>query len=250
MEINNIYCKDCIKGMKELPDDSVTISVTSPPYLAGNDIDAGVKSKYQGFNDNLGEEEYYNLIKDSLTEAIRVTKYYVFLNFQILSGTKNVWNRIMWDFRHNIKEYFIWAKTHSPPSICEGVVSSGFEFIICFTKPELAKNRKFDYHFWNNRKKNAKTVRNVFIKPQFRSNKNTIHRAQFDTWLPEFFIKHFTKEGDLVLDYFSGLGTTAKVAKQMGRNYLGFDLVQKYVDFSKKELENINFKGEGLEKWF
>jgi len=242
-EINKIIQGDCRTEMKKLSGDSVDICICSPPYLAGTDISTGKKSKYEGYDDSGSVEDYYKLIKESLTEAIRVTKYYVFWNFQILSKTKKVWQRILWEFRDNIKEYFIWAKSHSQPAICEGVVSSGFEFIICFTKPEYATKRRFERYFFSNRTKGAPVVSNTIIAPP-NFNTNAQHLAQFPAWLPRYFIKNFSKEGDIILDCFAGLSTTLKVAKQMGRNYLGFELIEKYVEMGNKGLEQ-----EGLGKW-
>lgn len=249
MEINKIICKECVSGMKELPDDSVEMIVTSPPYNVGKDIASGKKSKYEGYNDDLSSDEYYKLVKESLEQSLRVCKYYVFYNFQILSGNKEVYQKIMWEFRKNIKEYFIWAKSNSQPAICEGVVSSGFEFIICFSKEELSTNRRFARHFWSNREKGAKVVSNTLIYPP-NYNKNSEHLACFPEWLPAFFIKNFTQEGDTVLDPFMGLATTAKAAKKAGRNYIGFEISQDYIDKSNKELDEIKVKGEGLDKWF
>ncbi|MCL2413069.1 MAG: site-specific DNA-methyltransferase [Bacteroidales bacterium] len=63
-------------------------------------------------------------------------------------------------------------------------------------------------------------------------NKN--HSAAFPEELPEWFIKLFTKEGDLVLDPFAGSGTTLSVAKRMGRNSIGIEIVPEYVDMIRK----------------
>ena len=58
---------------------------------------------------------------------------------------------------------------------------------------------------------------------------NTGHSAAFPEWLPEFFIKLFTDEGDVVLDPFLGSGTTYRVAKQLGRVPIGIEINPEYV---------------------
>jgi len=133
MKTNIIHNEECIQGMKKMGDDSVDITITSPPYNIGKSIHHE-KNMYKEYKDNIKEEEYYNFIKESLTEMIRLTKHYVFLNFQMLSNNKISYMKIISDFKDQIKEFFIWAKTNPAPAIKEGCFNSGFEFIICFSK--------------------------------------------------------------------------------------------------------------------
>lgn len=62
------------------------------------------------------------------------------------------------------------------------------------------------------------------------------HVAIYPTEIPEFFIKACTKVGDLVFDPFVGSGTTSKVSKILGRNYLGFDISQDYINIANKRI--------------
>lgn len=63
------------------------------------------------------------------------------------------------------------------------------------------------------------------------------HPAPFNEELPDFFIKLLTDEGDLVVDPFSGIATTGVSCVKSNRNYIGFDLNEKYVEYSKKRIE-------------
>ena len=67
-------------------------------------------------------------------------------------------------------------------------------------------------------------------------NKN--HSAAFPEALPEWFIRLFTKEGDIVLDPFLGSGTTSRVAKRMGRNSIGIEVLEEYYTLAKKSLDD------------
>ena len=67
-------------------------------------------------------------------------------------------------------------------------------------------------------------------------NKN--HSAAFPRALPEWFIKLFTDEGDWVLDPFAGSGTSIEVAKELGRNSIGIDLVHEYCEMAREKLED------------
>ena len=63
------------------------------------------------------------------------------------------------------------------------------------------------------------------------------HVAVYPVELVNYFIKGSTEEGDLVLDPFMGTGTTGVSAKKLGRNYIGFDLQQDYIDVANKRIE-------------
>jgi len=81
--------------------------------------------------------------------------------------------------------------------------------------------------------------KNVFnFKTTSASRDNEIkHPAPFNEELPDFFIKLLTDEDDLVVDPFSGIATTGVSCVKTGRNYIGFDLNEKYVEYSKKRIE-------------
>ena len=72
------------------------------------------------------------------------------------------------------------------------------------------------------------------------SNKN--HSAAFPETLPEWFIRLFTKEGDVVLDPFTGSGTTNFVAQRMNRHSIGIEIVKKYYDDLKKNIQPEVYK--------
>ncbi|MBK7380814.1 MAG: hypothetical protein IPJ03_17790 [Ignavibacteriales bacterium] len=84
--INKIMNEDCIQTMGKMPDKSIDLVITSPPY----NFDAGshIGHKYNGkLKDNLSIDDYYNWQKQCITEMIRVSKY-VFYNIQLISGNK------------------------------------------------------------------------------------------------------------------------------------------------------------------
>lgn len=84
---------------------------------------------------------------------------------------------------------------------------------------------------------------NVLHMASETGNKN--HSAVFPLSLPEWFIKVFTKEGDLVLDPFLGSGTTAIAAKSLGRHYLGIEAVVEYVKVAEKALQKAQRRSSG-----
>lgn len=79
---------------------------------------------------------------------------------------------------------------------------------------------------------------NVLYMATTCTNKN--HSATFPLSLPSWFIKLFTKKGDIVLDPFVGSGTTAVAAKSLGRYYLGIDINEEYCDLARRYLEDYS----------
>ena len=112
MVINKIYNENCLDTMAKMKDDFVDISLTSPPYnTGGQNAQTGRNRKlYNEYKDNLSDEEYYNFIKNVLNELLRVSKHYVFFNFQILTKNKSCYLKLMGEFSENIKDVFIWKK--------------------------------------------------------------------------------------------------------------------------------------------
>jgi site-specific DNA-methyltransferase (adenine-specific) len=231
MEVNKIYNMDCLEGMKILPNDFVDITITSPPYNIGSSIHHN-KNMYLEYNDNLNDKEYTNFIINVVSEMLRVTKNYVFFNFQILSNNKKSYIDIIHHFKNNIKEFFIWAKPNPAPGVQPGLFANGFEFIICLSKWDN-DGRTFKLHYTQQGKKS-----NTIIQ---KTNKEFIvsHFACFGKWLPKFFIDCFSKENDIVLDPFMGSGTTAIACKELNRHFIGFEISKEYCDIANKRLDGV-----------
>src|SRR5690554_6359063 len=97
MEITKIYGEDCIETLKRIPDNSIDLVITSPPYdmnlrirngkYCSRQIVKEFSTKYEGFDDNLPIEEYYKLHLKILKELLR-TSSVIFYNIQIVTGSK------------------------------------------------------------------------------------------------------------------------------------------------------------------
>ena len=241
MQINKIEIIDCIEGMKKLENDSVHISITSPPYNVGNSVRGNL---YNEYNDSLTPEQYKKFIYSVIDELIRVTKHYVFFNFQILSNNKNVYLDMLSDYKHNIKDTIIWHKKQVQPSIDQHILNSAFEFIIVFSKKEFCEKRSFERCFFDNRKK-GQLNNNVIYgnnSANERFNGRDEHGAIFPVYLVKEILKRFSQENDLILDPFMGTGTTAVSSRQLNRNYIGFEINERYYNIAKQRLsqKNIN----------
>lgn len=225
MEINKIYNEDCLKFMSKIDDDFFDITITSPPYNTGGQS-LQVGDFYKDYKDNLSELEYYKWIKKIIQELIRTNKYYVFFNFQFLSNNKKTYYKLIGEFSENIKDIFIWHK-HCLSQIVKGKLATGYEIVLI-----LGKDDKMNFTY--NNFPNNNYVPNIQKWNKKESFKG--HGATMPIQMSNYFIEYFSKEGDLVYDCFSGLGTTACSAAKLKRNFIGTEITQEYIDKSYKRL--------------
>ena len=242
--------------MKELPDESVDLMVTSPPYNInisyGNKWKKGkaVESKGKKYDDNLPEDMYRELLKETLKETTRVLKP---------NGTLfiNMKNRMIDDSMvapHFIVDYvpelflkniiiwnFDWGGSTSKR------FSSRYEYVFFFSKNKKTWTFNLDdisipsLNYRPDRYKTQfKNPTDVWTIPLVSGNsvERTEHPAQYPEKLIERIIKAVTNEGDLVLDPFMGSGTSAIVAKRLNRDYVGYEINQEYIDIANKRLKN------------
>ena len=85
-----------------------------------------------------------------------------------------------------------------------------------------------------------------FIEAKNNDGKVEGHEATFSTDLASYFIDLYSKDGEIVLDNFSGTGTTAYASHKMGRQYIGIDLVEKYCEHARERIGRL-YKTEVIE---
>ena len=239
MEINRIYCESNLETMSRMPDNFVDIVVTSPPYNIGknrinNENGKPTSKSYKDYKDDLSKDDYFAQTKQWIDELLRVTKHHVFWNIQEVTNNKGIIAFLMNEYKHQIKEVFIWAKKNPASCIVDTMCGSGYEYIFCFSK-DNPQSRKFNYCNFSNR--SGDYVNNVIIKPSNSDKETAGHSFAFGVWLPKFFINWFSKEGDIVYDPFMGTGTTAVASHIYKRNFIGSEITQDYVDLANKRLQ-------------
>lgn len=245
LEINKIYCCNCIDGLKELTNKSVDLVVTSIPYNMRLRIRNGqyttrekagtFSCKYEYFSDDISIEEYYEFHKRVLIELLRVSKI-ICLNYMLTTGSKEAFFKLLGDFAPYIKDIMIWEKS-GQPAMHEKVLNSCYEFIVIL-ESDGNKGRVITNSYF------TRGTQNNIIKGFKKNNNVEGHGACFPLDFAKKLISLFSKEGDLILDPFMGSGTTAVAAKQLNRNYIGFELIENYVKIAEerilKETEDIN----------
>ena len=209
-EFGKIYCEDCFSLFKQLKNDSVDVVFTSPPYNRKRN------DKYKFYNDI--EKDYFLFLKTAIDESIRISKKYVFFNIM-----KNYYNKqdvfkIIGNYNSKICEIFIWEKTNPLPASGKSITNS-YEFILCFGK-DLKSNKTY-----------TKNHLTTSVAKMFKEHKAVMHED-----VAFFFINNFTSEQETVFDPFMGTGTTAKIAKQLNRKFLGSEISEKYCEIIKNKL--------------
>lgn len=221
LEINKIYCIDCLEGMDELEDDSIDLILTDPPFNVGID--------YKGYEDNIHDIRYYKWCKEwvnKLYPLIKKGKYSI-----IFTGDKKCYwiFRAIYEspflFHHFLKWYKPGCQESMPGTILFG--RTELAFILSREKPNTKLiNRKVLF---------ADTLRHRNTRPDDQDAVE--HDCRCPTGLYEQIIKGFTKEGEVVLDIFSGSGTTAIACKRLNRNFIGFEINPKYVKIVNERLQ-------------
>ncbi len=269
MEIlTDIYLGNSKEKLKLLPDNSVDLIVTSPPYADQR------KSTYGGIHPDK-YVEWFLPISEQLLRVLKPTGTFILnIKEKVVEGERNTYvMELILAMRKQgwfWTEEFIWHKKNSYPGKWPNRFRDSWERLLQFNKAkkfnmyqeevmvpmgDWAKNRlknlsetdkirdnsKVGSGFgknisnWLDRDKAYPT--NVLHLATECNNKN--HSAAFPEELPEWFIKLFTKQNDTVLDPFMGSGTTLIVANRMKRNSIGIDVVPEYYEMVRKQLQPV-----------
>ena len=243
MKFNKIYKEDCLSTLKKMKDDSVDVVVTSPPYNMNLRIRNGkycsrqivkeISTKYTEFSDNLPIDEYNKFHTNVLKELLRVSDL-IFYNIQIVTGSKRSIFKMIGEFSENLKEIIVWDKGNGQPAMQQQVLNRRTELILVFEK-----DYPISRQFRNRGEFKRGTLDDLWL---IKRGKKVVggenHGAVFPEELVSTILENFSKEDDIIYDPFMGTGTTAVVAKQLNRKFIGSEISQKYIDIAEDRLKN------------
>jgi len=218
IELNTIYNEDCFVGLRKMNDNSVDHVITSPPYNRKRN------DKYNNYDDDV--DDYYEFMKRSIDESLRVSRGYVFFNIQ-----KNYYNKqdvfkLIGEYSEKIIDIIIWNKSNPMPASGSNITNA-YEFILVLSNNMTSLKSNSTYT------KNAVTT-NVYSDNPFKK----VHRAVMNPEVCYWMIDKFTQRGEIILDIFSGMGTTALCSKERDRQYIGFELDETYHKLSLERIES------------
>ena len=235
--VNKIFNKSS-ENMEELVDNCVALTITSPPYNIGKLSDV-----------EMSDEEYWAMIENCFREVYRVTESGGRLVVNVANLGRKPYipfsdkytdllikigfimrGEIIWQKSKGANANFAWG---SWLSASNPVIRDVHEYLLVFSKESMSKNNKGKSTI--KKEEFMDSTLSIWNIPPARAKKIG-HPAPYPTELVERFIKLYTYEKDTVLDPFMGSGTTAKVAKQNGRNYIGYEINKDYIELANKRI--------------
>lgn len=250
---------DCMVALDEIADNSVNLVMTSPPYAMQRGYGGAESYKYLDFISPIAHKLKDKIkpdgsiiinIKEHCNKGVRdLYVYKMVIHFVEVLGL-------------NFVDEFVWVKTNPFPTGSKTRFKDGWERCLHFTKgkhafypeqtlvkseskwleSEKRRANKGEHNVTNGSGMNmTKRVCQDMVRPSnviigSSSNINIGHPAVYPKYLPEYFIKAFTKEGDTVLDPFMGSGTTGISAKELNRKFIGIEKQEDYFNIALNRL--------------
>jgi len=214
-ELNKVYCMDCLDGLKKIPDKSVNLILTDPPY--------GID-----YYSNQGSKEYQERVQTagSWDKSFDFTPYFKEF-YRVLKEDSYM---LVFGCEENIQimkslgcyQILIWDKNHCGMGDLSDF-GIGYEFIFYFKK--------------GNPKLRGKRINGVINCTHIGFFGKTIHPTQKPDKLLRYIIEKCSDKDQIVLDGFVGGGSCMVASKQLNRNFIGFEISQEYVDLVNKRLQ-------------
>ena len=236
--LNRIFCKSS-EAMDELPDNSVHLMITSPPYNVSKEYDEDLSlDEYLALLNAVWRETFRALVpggRACVNVANLGRKPYIPLHSYIIEGMREVGflmrGEILWNKGSSASPSTAWGSWQSASN---PVLRDVHEYILVFSKDSFSRKRgekentikKEEFLAW---------TKSVWDFPAV-SAKKIGHPAPFPEELPHRLIQLYSFKDDVVLDPFSGSGTVCLSALKDHRNYVAYDVNQDYVKLAEARI--------------
>jgi len=246
--LDQIICGDCLETMRQIPDETVHLAITSPPYNLG--------IEYDNHDDSLAYDNYLDWMKEVWIETKRVLVSGGRFALNIAPTSIKNFRPIHHDFSNQLRELgmimrteIIWYKQTMRRRTAWGSWKSpsnphivpSWEYVLVFCKGSWTLESKskdsditndefmrFSDGFW-------------YIPPE---SQRRGHPTPFPEELIYRLIKFYTYKGNTILDMFGGTGTVAVVAQKTSRHFIHIDVSQKYCQIADQRLETVRMLQE------
>lgn len=249
--LNMIFCKSS-QNMVELPENSVHLMVTSPPYNVGKEYDQDITLKeYLDFLNQIWREVYRVLVpggRACINIANLGRKPYIPLHAFIIQGMLEIGylmrGEIIWNKASSSSGSTAWGSWCSPSN---PTLRDVHEYILIFSKSGFSRKNPNKRKATISRDDFLELTKSVWTFPAVSARKIG-HPAPFPVELPQRLVQLYTFEGEVVLDPFMGSGQTAIAALNTNRHYVGYDVDVEYVNLAEKRIKQfiLEFKSPNL----
>ena len=255
----DLRCGDCLDVMKTISDNSVDLTVTSPPY-----------DNLRTYDGNISQWNF-DKFKDIAKELFRVTVdggvvVWIVADATIKgSETGTSFRQALWfmECGFNLHDTMIYQKNGTGACGSNKCYWQTFEYMFVFSKGKIKTvnrlttettikqggsriksngEKKKENRISDNEKKSVRSNVWVYNVGNANNDDKTGHPAVFPEQLAKDHIISWSNEGDTVLDCFMGSGTTGKMAVLNNRNFIGIELDEGYFQIAKERIENYNKK--------
>ncbi len=249
--LNNIFCKSS-EQMDELPDSSVHLMVTSPPYNVGKDYDEDYTlNEYLDFLKRVWREVGRVLVpggRACINIANLGRKPYIPLQAFIIKALLDMGflmrGEIIWHKGSSASPSTAWGSWLSPAN---PTLRDVHEYILVFSKGGFSRKNPSKRESTISREEFLELTKSVWTFPAEPAGK-VGHPAPFPVELPYRLIQLYTFKDEVVLDPFMGSGQTALAAIKAGRHFVGYEIAKNYVKLSERRIRqfSLQFKTSNL----
>ena len=249
--LNTILKGDCVAALERLPEKSVDVVFADPPYnlQLDGDLHRPDQSKVDAVDDHWDQFESFAAY-DAFTRAWLLAVRRVLKpngTIWVIGSYHNIFRvgATMQDLGFWILNDVVWRKTNPMPNFRGRRFQNAHETMIWATRDQKAKGYTFNYEAMKAANDDVQ-MRSDWLFPictgaeRLKDDKgDKLHPTQKPEVLLARIMLASTKPGDVVLDPFFGSGTTGAVAKRLGRNFVGVDREQVYIDAANARIAAV-----------
>jgi site-specific DNA-methyltransferase (adenine-specific) len=228
LQLNRIYQMDCTEGMKLIPDESVDLLLTDPPYNVSQKSNFHTMGRkgvdFGEWDKEFNQQEWLEIA------CVKVKKggsAIIFNDYKNIGEMKEVLEQNGF----TIKEMLIWKKSNPMPRNRDRLYVTSIEVALWAVKGKgWTFNRQRD------------TYENAIFETPIVNHKKRIHPTQKPIEVISELVKIHSNENDIILDCFMGSATTAVAAELHNRKWIGFELETEYIELANKRLDSIDLE--------
>lgn len=243
--LDRIFCKSS-EGMDELPDNSVHLMVTSPPYNVGKDYDENLTlDQYRAFLKAVWREVHRVLVtggRACINIANLGRKPYIPLHAFIVEDMLDLnflmRGEVIWNKASSASPSTAWGSWRSPAN---PTLRDVHEYILVFSKARFARKNIKNRNSLISREEFLEFTKSVWTFPAEPARK-VGHPAPFPIELPYRLIQLYTFEEEVILDPFMGSGQAAIAAIKANRHYVGYEIDNAYVELAERRIRDFELE--------